>query len=364
MNPVARRELQERFRTIRSPLILSVWVLAAGIITFLAFVVASNAANNQLDSLGGSGLGSVAAASSIGRFVLHSLLLGMIGAILFVVPGQAAVAVVGERERQTLQLLQVSQMNSWRIITGKLWSALAYISLLLIATTPLMVIPVLLGGVTIGNVLAGLGMVAVTAIMVGAVSLWVSARSKSMQGAVLGAYVWTVVLVIGAMGLLVAEFFLLEPNDLGSERIVSGMQRNEGRELYSTWINPVIGMVDASANAVDFRTQVVASPYRVFQAPLVKRQGFRPGDLDRLSVSRFSEFGAFDSRFPGEFGGFSGVAVNTSGAVAPTIRPPVWPRAVAFQGFVTMAALWAAQNIIRAPRPARRGLRRRVSRAT
>ncbi len=363
MNPVARRELQERFRTIRSPLILSVWVLAAGIVTFLAFVVASNSANNQLTSLGGSGLGSVAAASSIGRFVLHSLLLGMIVAILFVVPGQAAVAVVGERERQTLQLLQVSQMNSWRIILGKLWSALAYISLLLIATTPLMVIPVLLGGVTIGNVLAGLGMVAVTAVMVGAVSLWVSARARSMQGAVLGAYVWTVVLVIGAMGLLVAEFFLLEPDDLGSTRIVSGMQRDEGRELYSTWINPVIGMVDASANAVDFRTQVVSSPYQVFQAPLVKRQGFRPGDLNRLTISSFSEFEVFDPRFGGPIRP-GGINVNASGAVAPTIRGPIWPRALAFQGFVTMAALWAAQHIIRAPRPARRRLRRRASNAT
>ncbi len=362
MNPVAQRELQERFRTIRSPLILSVWVLAAGVVTFLAFVVASNAASNQLNSFGGSGLGSVAAASSIGRFVLHSLLLGMIISILFVVPGQAAVAVVGERERQTLPLLQVSQLSSWRIITGKLWSALAYISLLLIATTPLMVIPVLLGGVTIGNVLAGLGMVAVTAIMVGAVSLWVSARSSSMQGAVLGAYVWTVVLVIGAMGLLVAEFFLLEPDDMGSQRIVSGMQRDDGRELYSSWINPILGMVDASANAVDFRTQVVASPYRPFQGALVVRQGFDAGDLGRLSISPSPEFGVFDSRFPG--GGFgSGGISGLSGSVASTIRDPVWPRTLAYQVGVTVAALWAAQHIIRAPRPPRRGLRRRASHA-
>ncbi len=363
MNPVARRELQERFRTIRSPLILSVWVLAAGVVTFLAFVVASNAANDQLNSLGGGGLGSVAAASSIGRFVLHSLLLGMIVAILFVVPGQAAVAVVGERERQTLQLLQVSQLSSWRIIFGKLWSALAYISLLLIATTPLMVIPVLLGGVSIGNVLAGLGMVAATAIMVGAVSLWVSARSRSMQGAVLGAYVWTVVLVIGAMGLLVAEFFLLEPEDMGSERIVSGMRRDDGRELYSSWINPVLGMVDASANAVDFRTQIVASPYEPLQAALVVRQGFDAGDLGRNSGGSivFSEFEGFEGpgRFPG--GGFN---PGVSGSVAEPIRGPVWPRTLLFQALVTMAALWAAQQIIRVPRPTRRRLRRRASHAT
>jgi len=358
MNPVARRELQERFRTIRSPLILSVWVLAAGVITFLAFVVASNSASNRLNDVSAAGLGSVAAASSIGRFVLHSLLLGMIVAILFVVPGQAAVAVVGERERQTLQLLQVSQLSSWRIIFGKLWSALAYISLLLIATTPLMVIPVLLGGVSIGNVLAGLGMVAVTAVMVGAVSLWVSARASSMQGAVLGAYVWTVVIVIGAMGLLIAEFFLLEPDDMGSERIVSGLQRDEGRELYSTWINPVIGMVDASADATDFRTQIVASPYQPFQGPLVVRQGFDASDLNRLSLNISNQFEFFERGFV-DFGGTSiGGGFSTGGEVA-QIRGAVWPRTLLFQILISAAALWGAQRIIRVPQVARRGRLRR-----
>ena len=363
MNPVARRELQERFRTIRSPLILSVWVLAAGVVTFLAFVVASNAASNQLNNVSAAGLGSIAAASSIGRFVLHSLLLGMIVAILFVVPGQAAVAVVGERERQTLQLLQVSQLSSWRIIIGKLWSALAYISLLLIATTPLMVIPVLLGGVSIGNVLSGLGMVAVTAVTVGAISLWVSARAKSMQGAVLGAYVWTVVIVVGAMGLLIAEFFLMEPDDMGSERIVSGMERNEGRELYSTWINPVLGMVDASAEATDFRTQVVSSPYQVFQGPLVVRQGFDAGDLSRLRLTSFDDFEVFIER---GFGGFPSSGVTSAfsnGGDVPQIRGAIWPRTLAYQLMLTLVALWGAQRIIRVPH-APGGLLRRRAHAT
>jgi len=354
VNPVARRELQERFRTIRSPLVLSVWVLAAGVVTFLAFVVASNSASNQLDNVSATGLGSVAAASSIGRFVLHSLLLGMIVAILFVVPGQAAVAVVGERERQTLQLLQVSQLSAGRIIIGKLWSALAYISLLLIATTPLLVIPVLLGGVTIGNVLAGLGMVAVTAVMVGAVSLWVSARSSSMQGAVLGAYVWTVAIVVGAMGLLIAEFFLLEPDDTGSARIVAGMERDEGRELYSTWINPIIGMVDASADATDFRTQIVTSPYRVLQGPLVTRQGFNPSDLSRLEIRDFDQFGGFERGF-----GAAPVITSQTRANVEPIRGAIWPRTLLFQAGLTLLALWSAQRIIQVPRAPSRGLFRR-----
>lgn len=201
-------------------------------------------------------------------------------------------------------------------------------------------------------------MVAVTAIMVGAVSLWVSARARSMQGAVLGAYVWTVVIVVGAMGLLVAEFFLLEPDDLGQERIVSGLQRNEGRELYSTWINPVVGMVDASAEATDFRTEIVTSPYRVFQGPLVARQGFDPSDLSRLSLPQFDNFDRFL-----DFGGSPVITTNRLAEVAP-LRGAVWPRSLLFQAIATVVALWAAQRIIHVPRTSLRRRREETANAT
>ena len=121
---------------------------------------------------------------------------------------QAAVTIVGERERQTLELLQVSQMSAWGIVVGKLLSSIAFVLLLLVASTPLLVIPVLLGGVTIADVIGGVGMVMAAAVMIGAVSMWTSARAKSTQGAVLGSYVWTVALVIGTLALVVAELLV------------------------------------------------------------------------------------------------------------------------------------------------------------
>ena len=132
MNPVARRELQERFRTLRSPMVLSIWVFAIGAITFLAYLFASARADERLQSFGSAGIagfGSVVASSSMGQFILHALLIGLLTAVVFVVPGQAAVTIVGERERQTLELLQVSQMSAWGIVVGKLLSSIAFILL-------------------------------------------------------------------------------------------------------------------------------------------------------------------------------------------------------------------------------------------
>lgn len=367
MNPVARRELQERFRTLRSPLLLGVWVMAASVLTFLAYIYARSAAESSLSSLGDFSLGSLFASTSMGRFILHSVLLGLLTAMLFVVPGQAAVAIVGERERQTLPLLQVSQLSAWRIVVGKLMSALAFILLLLVATVPLLVIPVLLGGVSIGNALAGIGMVAATAVMVGAVSMWISAGAKSVQGAVLGSYVVAVGLVVGSLALVIAEVYLVGPDadDLGPVRIVAGVPRDRGRELYSAWLNPYIGMVDASSNALAFRPEVVDSPYTPFWQVLLKRQGYAAQSVDFLNGD-WGGSGGFNTGngiFVDDFGNLTGTVTGTVGSSASgsvrSIRGRLWVRTLVFEAIVTLLALYAAGRRIKVPRRRLRRLRRK-----
>ena len=120
MNPVAIRELEERFRTVRSPILLSIWVLVAGALTFLAYLLARSAADAALSDVGFAGIGSVLASNSMGVFIFEMVMVLLMTGVVFVVPGQAAVTIVGERERQTLQLLQVSQLSPDRIVTGKL----------------------------------------------------------------------------------------------------------------------------------------------------------------------------------------------------------------------------------------------------
>ncbi len=361
MNPVLRRELQERFRTLRSPILLSIWVLAAGVLTFLAYVVARNAAEDRFTSFGFGGLGTLFASASMGRFILHVLLIGLLTAVVFVVPGQAAVAIVGEKERQTLQLLQVSQLSAWRIVWGKLSAALAYVVLLLIATTPLMVIPILLGGVDLMDLVGGVALVLTASIMIGSVSIWVSARAKSVQGAVLGSYMWTVALVFGTLALLVAEFFLIDV-DPGLTRFQSGYARDNGRELYSAVINPYVGLVDASSDVLAFQGELVPSPYIPFRAMLVKRQGFA------ASAASSDLFGGFG--FPGQvfveiepgFRDFpGGVPAPQQIDRPPNIRPPAWPGTVAFELSVSMLALYGTTRLVRAPASRRRVYRRRTT---
>ncbi len=359
-NPVAARELQERFRTLRSPILISVWIIAAGILTFLAYAFARDVAENRLAGGGGAGLGSVFAASSMGSFILHALLLGLLTAVVFVVPGQAAVAIVGERERQTLPLLQSSQLGAASIVMGKLISSLAFILLLLVVVLPLLVIPILLGGVTVWEALGGLLIVGITAVTVGSLSIWISARAKSMQGAVLGSYVISAALVFGTMGLVVAEVLLLEPEDTGRTRYQGGVARDDGRELYSSWLSPYVGLVDASTDILKFGREVVTSPYEPFRQVLVMRQGFELGSwLYDFGGGGGVGFAVAEPAMMMDFGNVAMVEAPSFAREVEPLRGPVWWRNIVFQVLLSALAITLATRLVKAPRKRMRLVRRR-----
>lgn len=359
-NPVAARELQERFRTLRSPILISVWIIAAGILTFLAYAFARDVAENRLAGGGGAGLGSVFAASSMGSFILHAVLLGLLTAVVFVVPGQAAVAIVGERERQTLPLLQSSQLGAASIVMGKLISSLAFILLLLVVVLPLLVIPILLGGVTVWEALGGLLIVGITAVTVGSLSIWISARAKSMQGAVLGSYVISAALVFGTMGLVVAEVLLLEPEDTGRTRYQGGVARDDGRELYSSWLSPYVGLVDASTDILKFGREVVTSPYEPFRQVLVMRQGFELGSwLYDFGGGGGVGFAVAEPAMMMDFGNVAMVEAPSFAREVEPLRGPVWWRNIVFQVLLSALAITLATRLVKAPRKRMRLVRRR-----
>ncbi len=225
MNPIVFREGLDRFRGRRGWPVLMLWILGNGLFVFLL-----NAFANE----SGGGFGVVNQATA-GRIVFQGVTLLLMLGILMMVPGIAAVSIVGERERQTMRLVQVTPMTPAQIVRGKLAATLAYLGWLVLAILPIIVAPMLLGGVRLGDVFGGVAMLALLAVTVGALSVWTSARSKSSRTAVAGAYLW-VALLMGGTGVLA----------LG-EAFVKTQRFNEGLsgELYSLVANPYIAVVAA-----------------------------------------------------------------------------------------------------------------------
>jgi ABC-type transport system involved in multi-copper enzyme maturation permease subunit len=326
MNPVLAREVRQRFRRGRSATLFTVWLLVIASLAYLIYL-AGRAAAQQF---GGFGVGALASNGALGRTMFELITSVLLTAVLFIVPGVMALSIVGERDRLTLKLIQVSQLRPWQIVIGKLLSGLAYVLILLVAAAPILVLPLLIGGVRFSDALTAFGMVVLVAVVIGSTSLWVSTRAKSARGAVAGAYLWSFFLAVGTLILLVGEVLLLSPAP-------DDTWGPNGRELYSTWLNPYIATVSIIDEPIDEQGGLIFStPFRAVDELLIRRQGQR------------SQF-AFEETVAQSFRGDAiGFATEPEGEIH---RGPIWVRSVISYLVVIALTLWLAARTLTVPAP-------------
>ena len=103
--------------------------------------------------------------------------------VCFLSPSLTAGAIVGEKERQTYDLLLASLLSPLQIITGKLLSAIAFALLLITASLPIAGLSLLFGGITAQEILIGVISLLITAICYAAIGLFWSTVMRSTLGA-------------------------------------------------------------------------------------------------------------------------------------------------------------------------------------
>ena len=126
--------------------------------------------------------------------------------IILVAPAMTSGAIAGERERQTLELLLVTNTRSFRIVWGKAMESFAMLALLIVCGLPVMCLTLIAGAVTLPQILAGelfLLVMAFAAVCVGVLS---SAIARSTVGSSILSYV-----ILLAVGLLTALPLLVDP---------------------------------------------------------------------------------------------------------------------------------------------------------
>lgn len=188
INPVLRREMVERMRGGRTFLILTIYLALLSAVLFFAYQVGRE--NDDPTQ-----------AALLGRGIFEYLLFFMLLLVLFIAPGTAASAIAGERERQTLVPLQVTLMSPQRILLGKIYAAVAFLLLLVVATLPLLSVSYLIGGVTMGEVVGGVGAVLFVGLAVGCLSAAISTFTRRVQGATVLSYAAVLLLLLGTLAL-------------------------------------------------------------------------------------------------------------------------------------------------------------------
>ena len=201
VNPVLRRELVERMRGRGAFLLLTIYLAVLSVILYIAYQAGKSSGNSGFDEFGPMGGGGIdpTQIASVGRGIFEWLLFFMLVLVMFMVPGQVSGAISGERERQTLVPLQVTLLRPRSILLGKIGASLAFLMLLMVATLPLLAVSYLIGGVTIGDVLSGIGLVVFVGLALGCVCASISAFVRRVQLATVLCYGIVLFLLMGTL---------------------------------------------------------------------------------------------------------------------------------------------------------------------
>ena len=164
LNPILERELLCLFRSKRA---FAVQVCVAVVCTLLIGLRWPDGAQVDLAGL-----------RSREVFILFGY--ALLASVVLLVPSFPAASIVRERQQRTLLLLLHSPLSAWSIYVGKLVATLGFVLVLITLSIPAAAACHAMGGVSFTQQLLPLyGVLAVLAVQLGAVGLWISSRSRS-----------------------------------------------------------------------------------------------------------------------------------------------------------------------------------------
>ncbi|MBL8827356.1 MAG: ABC transporter permease subunit [Planctomycetaceae bacterium] len=184
-NPVLQRELLLNLRHPRSFLLLGVFVSLLGLLVVVAWPEA-----RKIDMTN----------SSEGRTLVNLFFLGQYLIASLMAPGFAAGAIAGEKERKSYEMLLASPLRPWAIVIGKLFASLGHIALLIVASLPIAMLCLPLGGVSFYELLALYGALLCALVTYTAISLACSSYFNSTSASLVVSYL--LILPSALVGLL------------------------------------------------------------------------------------------------------------------------------------------------------------------
>jgi ABC-type transport system involved in multi-copper enzyme maturation permease subunit len=339
---VVALELKQRLRSRGWYIMLAIWFLLTGLVTWLTWA-SWNASQASQRAFGGVPPEPSGPGSMIFEVVLAFVLLFA----LLVAPALSANAVNGDRAGGTLAILQVTLLEPGQILWGKFFAAWLAALGFLAASTPFLVIGVALGGLTPGHVLVSLLMLAVEVGVVCALGVGISALAGRPLFSIVVTYLAVAGLVFGTLisfglgtgltqGTVMAnnaqyrEYAPLQSGPFEPTYTCSGPLREQPalhteRVAWTLGMNPFVVVADAI-------------PYR-----------------DRTNQQGFPSVGAIEGISQAArqaMAGPEGTVPCANGTVQPAYlgqKTPLWPLGLGLQLVLAGLLMWLGWRALRTP---------------
>ncbi|HUR16228.1 MAG TPA: ABC transporter permease [Candidatus Limnocylindrales bacterium] len=282
ISAVSIKELRGRMRGRRAFVVLTVYLLLLALFAFAIYVYLKQQATLTTSTIGvNPGIprdfpgfplpnqqtlsNGTALSAAIGHGIFGGLLFLETLLVLVLAPAFTTGAISLEREKQTLDMLVTTPLSSLGMVIGKLFSALTYVFLLIIASIPLASLVFVFGGVGPEDLIRAYVFLFALAFGMGAVGLFISAIVKRTQTATVVTFVLVLVLSIGTAA---AHQFWQMTSRPSTTSVILAQRPGKAPEAV-LWFNPFVADLDmVCATAPDtyhasceYISSVVNKPY-------------------------------------------------------------------------------------------------------
>lgn len=202
INPVLEKDIKTKLRGWRSSVLITSYVFLLGLILLLFFYGNGMLFPNSLQNFDP-------------RMAIngYNLIITFQFALLFLaVPAITATSISSERERQTLDLMLVTNTPARKIILGKIMVSLAHIMLLLIASMPVIGAVFFFGGISIFDIGKLLLFYLITSFFVASCGVFFSTLFKRNIVSIIVTYIFLGLITFGPFLALVIYAFITQNN--------------------------------------------------------------------------------------------------------------------------------------------------------
>lgn len=165
-NPILSFSARRRMRSIRTPILLTAYALLLAVLGYVAVYEPFMGATVQISDM----------RASVNGYALLVML--QFGLLVLVAPAMTAGSISGERERQTLDLLLVTNTGRIKLVLGKLLESFGFLALLVLCSMPVLSLVLITGGATVAQVVTSVLFLLLTALAALSVGLFCSALFK------------------------------------------------------------------------------------------------------------------------------------------------------------------------------------------
>ena len=288
---VSIKELRGRMRGRRAFVVMTIYLLLLGLFAFAIYVYLKQQAGQVQVGIGDGGFGrpfpttqtlanGTALSAGIGHGIFGGLLFLETLLVLVLAPAFTTGAISLEREKQTIDLLVTTPLSTLGMVIGKLFSALVYVFLLIVASVPLASLVFVFGGVGPEDLIRAYVFLFALAFGMGAIGLFISALVKRTQTATVITFVIVLVLSIGTAA--AHQFWQVAGRQTTSGGLLLTQRSSRAPEAL-VWLNPFVAdmdMVCATApdtyhQSCEYISGVTGRPY--FGTPAQTQPGFDLG---------------------------------------------------------------------------------------